>query len=67
MSISLRRFAPIAAIAAAMCVAVFSIPAHAHDTGVPHLVHAYEGWAALGVVVLALLGAVMLVRRALRR
>lgn len=67
MSFSLRRLAPIAAILVAVCAAVFSIPAHAHDTGVPHLVHEYEGWVALAVVVLALLGAGLLIHRSLRR
>ena len=67
MPISLRRFAPIAAIAAALCVSILVVPAPAQDPGVPHLVHANEGWVALGVVVLALVGAGVLVRRALRR
>jgi len=33
----------------------------------PHLIHTYEGQVALGVVVLSLLGAAWLIRRALRR
>jgi len=68
MSFSLRRFAPVAAIMLAICVAILSAgPAQAHDTGVPHLIHEYEGWVALGVVILAATGAGLLVRRALRR
>ncbi len=68
MPFSLRRFVPVAAIMLAICAAVLSAgPAQAHDTGVPHLIHEYEGWVALGVVVLAVTGAGLLVRRALRR
>jgi hypothetical protein len=68
MPFSLRRFAPVAAIMLAICAAVLTGgPAQAHDTGVPHLIHEYEGWVALGVVVLAITGAGLLVRRALRR
>ena len=68
MPFSLRRFAPVAAIMLAICVAVLSAgPAQAHNTGVPHLIHEYEGWVALAVVVLAAAGAVLLVRRSLRR
>jgi len=68
MPFFLRRFAPVAAIMLAICVAVLGAgPAQAHDTGVPHLIHEYEGWVALAVVVLAATGAALLVRRALRR
>jgi len=68
MPFSLHRFVPVAAIMLAICAAVLSAgPAQAHDTGVPHLIHEYEGWVALGVVVLAVTGAGLLVRRALRR
>lgn len=68
MPFSLRRFAPVAAIMLAICVAILSAgPAQAHETGVPHLIHEYEGWVALGVVILAATGAGLLVRRALRR
>jgi hypothetical protein len=64
MSSFLRHLAPVAAILAAILVA---FPVHAHDTGMPHPIHEYEGWVALAVVVLSLLGAGVLVRRALRR
>jgi len=67
MPISVRRFVPIAVIAAALCFTIVSASAPAPDPGVPHLIHAYEGWVALGVVVLALVGAGVLVRRSLRR
>lgn len=68
MSPLLRRLVPNAPLCVAILVAVLSAtPAHAHATGVPHLIHEYEGWVALAVVVLALLGAVLLMRRALRR
>ena len=64
MSSFLRRFAPVAAILAGILT---TFPAHARDTGMPHPMHEYEGWVALAVVVLSLLGAGVLVRRALRR
>ena len=68
MPFSLRRFAPVAAIMLAICAAVLTAgPAQAHDTGMPHLIHEYDGWVALGVVVLAITGAGLLVRRALHR
>jgi hypothetical protein len=68
MSPSLRRLTPIAAILAAILAATFSAtPAQAHETGLPHLIHAYEGWVALAVVVLSLVGAGLLIRRALHR
>jgi len=68
MPFSLRRFAPVAAIMLAICAAVLGAgPARAHDSGVPHLIHEYEGWVALAVVVLAATGAGLLLRRALRR
>ncbi len=64
----LRRLAPIAAILIAILAAsLTAIPAQAHETGMPHLIHEYEGWVALAVVVLSLTGAGLLVRRALRR
>lgn len=64
----LRRLAPIAAILVAiLAAALTSIPAQAHETEMPHLIHEYEGWIALSVVVLSLVSAGLLVRRALRR
>ena len=68
MSPFLRRLTPIAALLLAILAATFTAaPAQAHETGMPHLIHEYEGWVALAVVVLSLLGAGLLVRRALRR
>lgn len=67
MSPFLRRLAPVAAIVLAILAATFiAPPAQAHDTGMPHLIHEYEGWVALAVVVLSLLGAGLLLKRALR-
>jgi hypothetical protein len=68
MSPFLRRLAPIAAILIAILAATLTaVPAQAHETGALHLIHEYEGWVALAVVVLSLTGAGLLVRRALRR
>jgi hypothetical protein len=68
MSPFLRRLAPIAAILVAILAATLTAaPAQAHETGMPHLIHEYEGWVALAVVVLSLLSAGWLIRRALRR
>lgn len=68
MSSYLRRLAPIAALLLAILAATFTTtPAQAHETGMPHMIHEYEGWVALAVVVLSLVGAGLLVRRALRR
>jgi hypothetical protein len=68
MSPLLRRLAQNAPLCLAILVAMLSAtPASAHATGAPHLIHEYEGWVALAVVVLALLGAGVLMRRALRR
>jgi len=68
MSPFLRRLAPIAAILIAILAATLTAaPVQAHETGMPHLIHEYEGWVALAVVVLSLSGAALLVRRALRR
>lgn len=61
------RFVPIAALCLAILVATLTTPAHAHASGVPHLIHEYEGWVALAVVVLSLVGAGLLIRRSLRR
>ncbi|THC41642.1 hypothetical protein [Massilia sp. Mn16-1_5] len=64
----LRRLVPIAAILLAILAASFgAAPAQASEGDTPHLIHAYEGWVALAVVVLSLAGAGVLVRRALRR
>ncbi|MEW6373495.1 MAG: hypothetical protein AB1584_21445 [Pseudomonadota bacterium] len=62
------RFARSAAVPAAILgAALGAAPASAHETGMPHLIHEYEGWVALAVVVLSLVGAAVLIRRALRR
>lgn len=64
----LRRLVPIAAILLAILAAIFGAPpAQASDANMPHLIHEYEGWVALAVVLLSLAGAGVLVRRALRR
>ena len=44
-----------------------TLPAQAQEVLAPHLIHEYEGWVALAVVVLSLAAAGVLVRRALRR
>jgi len=62
----LLRATHVAAILPAVLAAVAG-PVQAHELPVPHLIHAYEGWVALAVVVLALAGAGLLIRRALRR
>ena len=68
MSPFMRRLAPIAAILLAILASTLTAaPVQAHETGAPHLIHEYEGWVALAVVVLSLTGAAVLVRRALRR
>lgn len=60
---------PPATVAMLAFAALAATPAHAHveGTGVAHLMHEYEGWLALGVVIVSLLGAALLVHRALRR
>ena len=65
----LARFAevPVSKFTAPILAAVTAAPASAHETGMPHLIHEHEGWVALAVVVLSLVGACLLVRRALRR
>ncbi|MFC5477680.1 hypothetical protein [Massilia suwonensis] len=64
----MRRLVPIAAILLAVLAATFgALPAHAADADTPHLIHAYEGWVALTVVLLSLASAGVLIRRALRR
>ena len=64
MSPSLRHYRFVAATFAAASIAC---PVQAHEANMPHLIHIYEGQVALGVVVLSLLGAGWLIRRALRR
>jgi len=64
MSHSLRHHRFIAATLSATSIA---LPVQAHEANMPHLIHTYEGQVALGVVVLSLLGAGWLIRRALRR
>jgi hypothetical protein len=68
MPLFLCRAAPLIALLPAILAASLSVaPAQAHETGMPHPIHEYEGWLALAVVVLSLVGAGLLVRRALRR
>jgi ABC-type enterobactin transport system permease subunit len=62
----LHRATHVAAILPAVLATVAG-PVQAHELPAPHLIHAYEGWVALAVVVLALTGAGLLIRRALRR
>jgi len=64
MSPSLHHRRLVAAIFAATFIA---LPVQAHEANMPHLIHVYEGHVALGVVVLSLVGAGRLIRRALRR
>ena len=68
MSFSLYRLAPITVILAPLLFAIVTAaPARACETGMGHLMHEYEAWVALAVVVLSLASAALLVRRALRR
>ncbi|XYJ12609.1 hypothetical protein ACSUZJ_11665 [Telluria sp. B2] len=62
-----QRLARFSAPSAAILATVAAAPASAHETGMPHLIHEHEGWVALAVVLLSLVGAALLVRRALRR
>ncbi|KQQ87083.1 hypothetical protein [Massilia sp. Leaf139] len=63
-----RRLAPLMAILLAILAStLMATPAQVHEDHTAHLIHAYEGWAALAVVVLSLAGAGLLIRRALRR
>lgn len=63
----LSRIARAAApMAAALAAAIATAPASAHETGMPHLAHEYEGWVLLAVIVLSL-AAGWLIRRVLRR
>jgi hypothetical protein len=59
-----RRAAHLAVILPAVLA---TVSVQARELPGPHLIHAYEGWVALAVVVLALAGAGLLVKRALRR
>lgn len=54
-------------LAGSLALLSATVPVQAHESGAPHLIHAYEGWVALAVVVLSLLAAGVLIRRALRR
>ena len=68
MSFSLYRLAPLAIILAPLLFAIVTAaPTRACETGLPHLIHVYEAWVALAVVVVSLVSAALLVRRALRR
>ncbi|MGX4642656.1 hypothetical protein [Massilia sp. SYSU DXS3249] len=68
MTLLLRRLAPIAALLLAILASVLAgAPASAGETGMPHLIHEHEGWAALAVVVASLAAAACLLVRALRR
>ena len=49
------------------CSFIFFSETYMPHPRTPHLIHEYEGWVALAVVVLSLTGAGLLVRRALRR
>jgi type IV secretory pathway VirB2 component (pilin) len=62
----LHRATRVAAILPAVLAAAAG-RVQAQEPPAQHLIHAYEGWVALAVVVLALIGAGLLVRRALRR
>lgn len=68
MPLSLHR-APrgIAFLAAVLAALATILPAQAQEVFEPHLIHEYEGWVALAVVILALAAAGVLVRRAVRR
>lgn len=64
----LRRLMPITAILLVILATTLgAAPVQASEADTPHLIHAYEGWMALSVVLVSLAGAGVLVRRALRR
>jgi hypothetical protein len=50
----------------AVLSAAIVLPAHAHETGLPHLLHDYQVWLWIGGATIALLGAALILRR-LRR
>jgi hypothetical protein len=58
MSILPRLIPAVAALAA--------LPAHAHETGVPHLSHELEPWLIVGAAVALLLGVRALLRHLVR-
>ena len=68
MSPYVHRLAPTAAVLLAIPAATLTAAsAQAQDMDMPHAIHAFEGWVALAVVVLSLVGAGLLIRRAVRR
>ena len=68
MPLSLHRVPrDIAILAAVLAALATTLPAQAQELTAPHLIHEYEGWVALAVVILALTAAGVLVRRAIRR
>jgi hypothetical protein len=62
MSLTSRR---LQTAAAALALAV-AMPAQAHETGLPHLLHEYGQWLALGTAIAALLAAGAVFVRVLR-
>ena len=68
MSPYVRRLAPSVAVPLAITAATLTAAsAQAHEIGIAHPIHEFEGWVALAVVVLSLVGAGLLIRRAVRR
>ena len=62
MSLASRRILP----ALAALALVVATPAEAHETGLPHLLHEYGQWVALGTATAALLAAGAVLLRVLR-
>jgi hypothetical protein len=62
MSVTLRRLAP---TLAALALAI-ALPAQAHETGLPHLLHEFGPWVAIGTAAAALLAAGAVLVRVLR-
>lgn len=63
-----RRLVPLTAILLAILVAtLIAAPPAVQENEMPHLIHEYEAWAVLTVVLSCLAGAGVLIRRALRR